>query len=95
MEAFYAVSLIIFTCFCTWLTLQVHNLKQEIKQNLETNFNDTFDNTIEHMTTLIQKIHLVHNGNVDIKRELKKMHCSLEVIEAVLFPDHENDEKTT
>ena len=48
------------------------------------------------MTTLIQKIHLVHNGNLDIKRELKKMHCSMEVIEAVLFPQHEpEDEKTT
>ena len=92
MTAAYTICLILFTCFCAYLTLQVHKLHDAIKAK----FDDNFDNTIEHMTTLIQKIHLVHNGNLDIKRELKKMHCSMEVIEAVLFPQHEpEDEKTT
>ena len=77
MEAVFGILGIIFAVSHVWVLITLKKLHDHTLELTE-NFNDF----IEHSITSVTKLSHVHQAVEEVRKETKKIHCVLEVLEA-------------
>ena len=77
MEAIFGILGILFAISHVWVLVTLNKLHDHTFELTE-NFNDF----IEHTLTSVTKLSHVHQAVEEVRKEAKKIHCVLEVLEA-------------